>query len=480
MWPDGTAYGDSRRDQLVCEVCKSNERIMFVGQVYAPVNDLDRSLYIFVCNKRACSLSSKGWRILRNQNKRTVAATPAKSKQSAIGTENSKKSSLTSSWDFLSSISTTSPASDIDNSSELDKLEILLRARDHPTESSPPPPSISSCPPISSSSSSSSTTSNNPPSSTHCETVEAGNEVAARRTCWPCWILEDVPDPFISIERSEDDDDDSSPQDNLGGDDEKISKMLEDYLSFEEDTEIVSVLRQHVSMNGIGIGAGGGSKKQDLQNLKKASGKLRSGGKDEGTRSNKLLEEENENFQQQRLSRMDARSRFEWDFQRRVALEPRQVLRYDYGAQPLWCTYPFPDCSLVPACDCCGKPRAFEMQLMPALLSLLPSSSSSSSTSTEPAQSVGQVEFEHASIIEPSIDAFHADTDIDTGADTDTEDIKPTSPTFNELQLNSFLQKLGDGIDFGVVAIYSCPDSCQSSSLATEFALVQPPSDIGL
>jgi hypothetical protein len=115
---------------------------------------------------------------------------------------------------------------------------------------------------------------------------------------------------------------------------------------------------------------------------------------------------------------------------------------------------------------------------MPALLSLLPSSSTSNPP--ESAESVGQVEFEHASIIKPSIDGFHVDTDIDTGVDTDTEDIKPTSPTFSELQLNSFLQKLGDGIDFGVVAIYSCPDSCQSSSLATEFALVQPPSDIGL
>jgi hypothetical protein len=53
--------------------------------MYAPV-DYDRSLYVFCCNKRTCSLTSEGWIIIRNQQD-----TAALISNKASSTESDKK-----------------------------------------------------------------------------------------------------------------------------------------------------------------------------------------------------------------------------------------------------------------------------------------------------------------------------------------------------------------------------------------------------
>lgn len=122
------------------------------------------------------------------------------------------------------------------------------------------------------------------------------------------------------------------------------------------------------------------------------------------------------------------KQRVEAVFRERLSRCPGQVLRYAYGGSPLWCSYPPPDVSkAVRPCEMCGTERVFEMQLMPGLLYLLSS---------------------HA-------EATPSETAAAGGADG--------------------AAGLLDSADFGVVSIWSCPNSC--GEFATEVAIVQPSSD---
>lgn len=59
-------------------------------------------------------------------------------------------------------------------------------------------------------------------------------------------------------------------------------------------------------------------------------------------------------------------------FMKRISSCPQQILRYCRGGPPLLLSEP--PCSpaqMVPACGACGGSRTFELQLMPALVSLL-------------------------------------------------------------------------------------------------------------
>ncbi|XP_060933344.1 programmed cell death protein 2-like [Limanda limanda] len=59
-------------------------------------------------------------------------------------------------------------------------------------------------------------------------------------------------------------------------------------------------------------------------------------------------------------------------FMKRISLCPQQILRYCRGGRTLFISEPPPHVArLVSACGSCGGPRAFELQLMPALVSLL-------------------------------------------------------------------------------------------------------------
>lgn len=55
-------------------------------------------------------------------------------------------------------------------------------------------------------------------------------------------------------------------------------------------------------------------------------------------------------------------------FSKRVARQPMQCARYCPGSSPLW---PHPSPPRAAPCSACGAPRAFEVQLMPALIQML-------------------------------------------------------------------------------------------------------------
>ncbi|NWI69948.1 PDD2L protein, partial [Todus mexicanus] len=63
-------------------------------------------------------------------------------------------------------------------------------------------------------------------------------------------------------------------------------------------------------------------------------------------------------------------------FMKRISVCPEQIVRYSRGGQPLFITSPPANFDKgIPACDTCGSNRVFELQLMPALVSMLQSDS---------------------------------------------------------------------------------------------------------
>lgn len=130
--------------------------------------------------------------------------------------------------------------------------------------------------------------------------------------------------------------------------------------------------------------------------------------------------------------RKKQRAKAEATFHSRIERCPGQILRYAYGGSPLWCTSPAPSTSC-PPCEGCGAERVFEMQLMPGLISLLPRAHSSATVCTD-------------SLLE-----------VTEGGEISSADL------------------LSNDIDFGVVTVWSCPNSCNSSK--TEIVIVQASSD---
>ena len=126
-------------EQLACRSCGSCSEVVLLAHIFCPIHErrLDRSLYIFVCNKRRCSLTHSGWSVVRNQKYRhyseptTSASTPAAVAESVTKAVAAKKTS--SAWDFLSA----PPGSAEGGSSTegglndtMDELEALLLQRD--------------------------------------------------------------------------------------------------------------------------------------------------------------------------------------------------------------------------------------------------------------------------------------------------------------------------------------------------------------
>ncbi|KAF4095309.1 programmed cell death protein 2-like [Onychostoma macrolepis] len=71
-------------------------------------------------------------------------------------------------------------------------------------------------------------------------------------------------------------------------------------------------------------------------------------------------------------------------FMKKISLCPEQVLRYSWAGSPLFIAEPPSSVSqTVPCCAHCSSPRVFELQLMPALVSLLSSADTNSDISLE-------------------------------------------------------------------------------------------------
>ena len=97
-------------------------------------------------------------------------------------------------------------------------------------------------------------------------------------------------------------------------------------------------------------------------------------------------------------------------FQKRIGRSPEQILRYSFGGNPLWISQFLPKPEDIPSCPHCHSPRIFEMQLLPTIVTL-------------------------------------------------------------GLKFN---KKTSESIEFGVVSVYSCSNSCPFSEYSTESVFVQP------
>ena len=429
-----------------------------ICQVYAPLEDLHRSLYIFCCNRRRCSLASQGWIVLRNQAAAKVApATPPAT---------AEVSAPVSAWSFLQ-----------DEQIQTDALQQMLQLRDESLVGA------------SASTKSSATTKVN------TAPAQAPTKSCVSQEWRPCRRIVEVDDswagkslslgrlgkdkeqaavvgPGSKDEEIEDDEDEEGEEgeeeedyedsflDASVASDARVQEMLAGYLKDEADEELAAMLSRGGKKKGTaGAGAGAGLKEE------------------------KEEEEEQEQGWMRKLWRNSPRAKVESHFQQRVACEPQQVLRYAYGGEPLWCTYPPPPDGpeVVEACRHCGAKRCFEMQLMPALLALREQGVSGRETPRQAAPTAKSIaeqggkeqggEAQDTAAQEYSSSGSIGGDEDDDAAFVSEAYAKPTESQFADL-----LQRLGDGMDFGVLSIYSCPESCQGGN--EECVVVQPPSDI--
>ena len=471
--------------------------MVLVCQIYAPVEELDRSLYVFGCNRRQCSLSSSGWKVIRNQ-KLVIANTSivtSPNKLSAKAEENKssaeKNTPKTNIWDFSAiNLSTNS----LDDKS--DDLLAMIAQRDSKLKSkSKATNQKKKCKPAISSPASIKSEKNDNLNTMSVDSVLPLISEDRKGTEFPEYLLTEVDDPYIEkrkdkrerdskdpntkslvVEPSmdEEDDDDEEDELNLYGaiDDRHVQELLENYMKDEDDVESLQILRQYQSGQ---LKASESLQRKDgdrddltdeqedrfLSAVKRSTQKSSSPLKSKTNISSSLLTRDEVEMEEKdckphsestRIQRQ--RNRVERLFHQRMALEPRQVLRYCYNSEPIWISYPHPTeediKALVAPCPICGQQRVYECQLMPPLLSFISSDDPTTTTSLECKKTLS----------DPTSDQVVA---------TDT-------PVVEDLA-----SRLGDNLDFGVVTIWSCPNSCfarEGSGNTMEVVIVQPPPDI--
>lgn len=220
--------------------------------------------------------------------------------------------------------------------------------------------------------------------------------------------------------KAEFDDDDYENDIEDDGYNDHIHDLLDSYLRDEEDPTVVALL----------TGRNNNESSLSIQ------GDENRGDEDNGDRA---------------LSRSSAAQRAESLFMMEVSQYPKQLFRYDYGGPPLWCKLT-PEILFengkdilehsaqkiqVPCCSNCGQPRSFEMQLMPYL----------------------------SDMIRKLDKRDHLLPEKMASSDSSKRNLR-------DLMTNT------DFLDYGTVAIFSCPSSCHHQVLAKEFVYVQMPSDV--
>lgn len=155
--------------------------------------------------------------------------------------------------------------------------------------------------------------------------------------------------------------------------------------------------------------------------------------------------------------------------QERVSACPRQVLRYAYNGVPLWST-PRPPREDPPPCVC-GCPRRFELQLMPMLLAVLrvddcaegQDRATDSVTIEQPRAAVSvDVATESDIVVGEEGEAGGAEGEEDAA---EAEAMRRRGQSMRRSLLDS------GGMDWGVVTVWSCEDSCEGS--VEEVVIVQ-------
>lgn len=465
--------------------------MVLVCQIYAPIEDLQRSLYLFACNRRNCSLSSKGWIVVRNQK-------GAESKTPMMHLENSTPLKPLVETFALPSIWSFSPDNSVEDSN--DDLLQLLAQRDSKLTNKVTPQKSSNKSSKKSSSNSNSKKKNEDNKSTASHDLSSslnsissstakGADLVTLKTniSLPEILIVEVEDFCAhpsnkAIEQVIDDDDDDEGDDPRENDDNQaidnhhIQQLLENYLKDEDDAESLQALeayrlgqldseRQEKETthdeknfflddeddNPLLSMMKNTHKKNESKKPLKAKAEKKTDGSRKADESDSDNDIEKEVVLEEKLLKV-RREKVERYFQQRIRLEPNQVLRYAYDSEPAWITYPFPPTHDIPLCPVCNARRVYECQLMPALLSFI------TSDGRDKKQTPSNPEI----ILEPNQDTV-------------------VNPNVLSLELKN---RLGEGMDFGVVTVWSCPNSCSYPLTADEIqysqeiAIVQPSPDI--
>lgn len=463
-------------DELVCKICGGG--LFLICQLHAPFEELDRSLYVFACSKEACSLQAKGWVVFRNQSSLIVTDPVVSPPPPPLAVE---PKPVASGFNF----------SFEDDDDDLSELVAMIDSRDAKNTSNSCnnnafDGSEATAPPIAVTE----------PVSVNCR---------YSNNYYPAWSISDeyeddgsmptsilnkrppIPQPASNPgnrlghannnfngrnvsaanggegTEEEDDDDDSSDDDSETGDDDKILAMLDSYARLEEENvalvqQLKSSMSQKASKANKGKKCVSDKKVVDSNKIAVYPGKsIRPLLLSKGTRTAPGSNGAHLPVDSARTAAVAGNLPKEWTqyrnklenyFQRRISFHPNQCIRYDYGGMPLWCSIAYPGMfespfvaptsssqkktkatlptvcmindGLVPPCEYCGSKRVYEFQLMPSILSLY------SKVQIQPPPS--------------------------------TEE--------------------GVGLDFGVVAIYVCPDSCNVGSVCRECVVVQASADM--
>lgn len=566
---------------LICGNCARSDEMALVAQLYTPLEGIDRSMYIFCCNRRVCSLVSKGWMVIRNQRQKEDS-TDAKTLEAQNSNDNNNLSSASKSskasksvWDFLKPTSSKSPSSkfskspssktasstavsvsgddwvivDEDGEENEDDLLALLEQRDASLQEKKEAVAM-------------------PVSLAHTKEAKqqqppfTSYDMLRTTRVFPSWKLQDIEEQWSPDFALLDSDDECDNTDGIlddknmsetaytmeGENDTHIDMLIKSYLEAEEDPDIVKLLknRKHIQQTGkapVGADVDGASPTESVEekeithtvgaksntqtvksktkskNMKKKQKRITKrfedddddNEKDDQDRdTNEAIEDDKVDDDDEsdiagnsetKLSHSNATARVERYFQRRLKGQAWQVLRYAYGGKPLWGTHfskhiqlgceiigsnldtngkgegsrkgvegarasvsvskskNVEDVVCIPACERCGACRTFEFQLMPALLSLLDTDSRQTDSRLLPTTTT---------TVKPTsaTSAISATSATSTTSTTSTT-IQDTTVGLNggKSEEKRFMQDLlkgvlGEGMDFGVVAVWSCPNSC--------------------
>ena len=464
---------------IMCKSCSSNESVLMVAQIYAPT-DRDRSLYVFCCNTRLCSLRDEGWTIIRNQAKKPFDEERSLTKDNSISSEAAAPTaSIESVWGEdtsqlgggggESAFGDLAPLGGDDN----DDLLAMLEARDDALCST----QLQNASVAKDAASGGKAT----------LPYRSSSEGAITSLSWtPSRIIEHEDD--VTRERCGDDSDDEendhqSYLQSQVASDGKVQELLGRYLADEDDPELL--MRLTGADPNLGGGDSGKKQKEEEdedndddkdEDEDKDKDEDEDGGDGVGKNDEDKDRESNGDSRSskaifdgfdKKLVKGGASAEAEWKFQRRVSSQPRQVLRYAYGGEPLWNTLPASKERAkgisVPCCEGCGARRVFEVQLMPAILTL---------NVTVVNNVTGVVQKKSNMSLESSIKK-NAAAGAGAGASAGNESAHYPQPTAS--QLEKLKSVIDDGLDFGVLSIWVCPNSCEAS--VSEAALVQVPAD---
>lgn len=438
---------------LKCRRCQKSDGIVLVTQLFAPFT-VDRSVYVFACTHPGCAATAEAWIALRNQatatEQDTISASPLKAELVAPVAKSASvspvKGASTSVWSFDADTNAEDGEDNIDN------LLSMLEVRDNALLAPKLDAAVKT------------------PNAKSVSAVEKNlasiDESRLLRTSkqLPCYEIEDFDEGWdTSLENTEDDDVMSNV------DQGHITRLIETYLRDEEDREYAAQLQQQLSTANSRRDVVDEKHNDDDSSLhsddeidgneddddddvevdkekKPQKGKLAASAATSAGRKPVASSQSSRSMQQA-----------ERYFQRRVSRHPSQILRYASTGMPLWSsaepplvpsrgTTParpsssssssgFPPRIPIPACPHCGRDRVFEFQLMPGMLALWPS--------------CAQLPMHRL-------------------------------PASNARNSNSQLNSSSMELDFGVIAVYTCPESCSlpEGQVPFEYLLVQPSADM--